>query len=103
MADIGRRGLDLALSPVWGWGPRLGPGHLDPERAAEAVRLLRPATAIPIHWGTLWPMAMYWRRHHLSEPPLRLAEAVAVLDLPTRVVVLAPGEAHELSPAGGAG
>ncbi|MFC7760880.1 MBL fold metallo-hydrolase [Catellatospora bangladeshensis] len=35
--------LDLALIPVWGWGPNLGPGHLDPERAADAVELLRRA------------------------------------------------------------
>jgi L-ascorbate metabolism protein UlaG (beta-lactamase superfamily) len=102
MERIGREGLDVALVPVWGWGPRLGPGHLDPERAAEAVRLLRPETVIPIHWGTLWPMAMYWRRHHLIEPPLRMAEAIAALGLPTRVVVLAPGQAHELSSVGGA-
>src|SRR3954452_3950225 len=27
--------LALALLPIWGWGPTLGPGHLDPERAAE--------------------------------------------------------------------
>jgi L-ascorbate metabolism protein UlaG (beta-lactamase superfamily) len=102
MAEIGREGLDVALVPVWGWGPRLGPGHLDPDRAAEAVRLLSPAVAIPIHWGTLWPMAMYWRRHHLTEPPLRFAEAVATLDVPTRVVVLEPGDAHELGATAGA-
>ncbi len=101
MADIGRDGLDLALLPVWGWGPRLGPGHLDPERAAQAVALLRPTTAIPIHWGTLWPIAMFWRRHHLTEPPLRMARAVAALDVPTRVVILAPGESHELPMAHG--
>jgi L-ascorbate metabolism protein UlaG (beta-lactamase superfamily) len=44
--------LDLALLPVAGWGPRLPPGHLDPRRAAEALRLLRPRVAVPIHWGT---------------------------------------------------
>jgi len=44
--------LDLALLPVAGWGPRLPPGHLDPRRAAEALRLLRPRAAVPIHWGT---------------------------------------------------
>ena len=76
------RGIDVALLPVWGWGPRLGPGHLDPERAAEAVARLRPAVAIPIHWGTLWPMAMRWRRHRLSEPPIQLADAVRRRDLP---------------------
>ena len=44
--------LDLALLPVSGWGPRLPAGHLDPRRAAEALRLLQPRTAVPIHWGT---------------------------------------------------
>ena len=37
MRLLGARGVDVALLPVWGWGPTLGPGHLDPQRAAEAV------------------------------------------------------------------
>lgn len=45
--------LDVAMLPVWGWRPILGPGHLDPIGAAAAVRLLRPRFAVPIHWGTL--------------------------------------------------
>ena len=101
MAEIGRGGLDLALLPVWGWGPRLGPGHLDPARAAEAVALLRPAVAIPIHWGTLWPIVMPWRRHQLHEPPRRMAEAVKALGLETPVVILEPGEAHDLPATNG--
>lgn len=44
--------LDLALLPIAGWGPRLPPGHLDAERAAQALELLRPRIAVPIHWGT---------------------------------------------------
>jgi L-ascorbate metabolism protein UlaG (beta-lactamase superfamily) len=44
--------LDIALLPIWGWGPTVGAGHLDPQSAAEALRLLRPSCAIPIHWGT---------------------------------------------------
>ena len=48
--------LDIALVPIWGWGPSLGPGHLDPRRAAEALRLLRPRLAVPIHWGTYYPL-----------------------------------------------
>ena len=44
--------VDLALLPVWGWGPSVGEGHLDPERAARAAALIDPAVAIPIHWGT---------------------------------------------------
>lgn len=45
-------GLDVALLPIAGWGPRLPPGHLDPLRAAQALELLRPRIAVPIHWGT---------------------------------------------------
>lgn len=54
MADLGP-GLDVALLPIWGWGPSLGPGHLDPRRAAEALALLCPRIAVPIHWGTYYP------------------------------------------------
>ena len=51
--------VDVALMPIWGWGPSLGPGHLDPERAAEALKLIRPKIAVPIHWGTYYPLS--WR------------------------------------------
>jgi L-ascorbate metabolism protein UlaG (beta-lactamase superfamily) len=54
MAELGA-GLDVALLPIWGWGPSLGSGHLDPRRAAEALALLRPRVVVPIHWGTYYP------------------------------------------------
>ena len=50
MAEVGP--VDVALIPVWGWGPKLDDDHLDPERAATALTLLRPRIAVPIHWGT---------------------------------------------------
>ena len=52
MRAIGATGLDLALVPIWGWASRLGPGHLNPLRAAQALELLAPGLAVPIHWGT---------------------------------------------------
>jgi L-ascorbate metabolism protein UlaG (beta-lactamase superfamily) len=55
MAGLADR-LNVALLPIAGWGPRLPPGHLDPERAATALRMLRPRIAVPIHWGTYRPM-----------------------------------------------
>jgi L-ascorbate metabolism protein UlaG (beta-lactamase superfamily) len=55
MATLGD--VDVALLPVAGWGPRLPAGHLDPARAAQALALIRPRIAIPIHWGTYAP----WR------------------------------------------
>jgi len=53
MAELGT--IDLALLPIWGWGPTIGVGHLDPERAVEAVDRIAPATVVPIHWGTYAP------------------------------------------------
>jgi L-ascorbate metabolism protein UlaG (beta-lactamase superfamily) len=44
--------LDVAILPVSGWGSRLPAGHLDPRGAAEALQLLRPKVAVPVHWGT---------------------------------------------------
>ncbi len=82
--------LDLALLPVWGWGPTLGPGHLDPARAAQAVELLRPRRAIPIHWGTLFPYGLRpLYRDRLRAPPHAFAHAVAKGG-PTEVIVLNP-------------
>src|SRR4051812_49647923 len=37
MTFLGDMGIDVALLPVWGWGPNLGHGHLDPHRAAAAA------------------------------------------------------------------
>lgn len=91
MADLGP--VDVALVPVWGWGPRLGPGHLDPERAARAVGLIRPRYAVPIHWGTLWPMGMARvRAHRRQEPPLEFEAAVRRLAPEVMVLHTAPGE-----------
>jgi L-ascorbate metabolism protein UlaG (beta-lactamase superfamily) len=83
-------GLDVALLPVWGWGPTLGPGHLDPERAARAAQLLRPRIAVPIHWGTFYPRG---RRQgdRLTAPPRDYAARVAELAPRVTVHVLEPG------------
>jgi L-ascorbate metabolism protein UlaG (beta-lactamase superfamily) len=71
-------GLDAALLPIWGWGPTIGPGHLDPVRAAEALALLRPRLAVPIHFGTLRPFFRSAGASFLREPLERfLAEAAA--------------------------
>ncbi|TIC80167.1 MBL fold metallo-hydrolase [Nocardioides sp. GY 10127] len=50
--------VDLALPPVGGWGPSLDEGHMGPEDAAEAVSLLGAAAAVPVHWGTFWPIGL---------------------------------------------
>ena len=106
MGLLADRGIDVALLPVWGWGPTLGPGHLDPVTAADAVALIRPRIAVPVHWGTLavagmaslpTPLRPRMRRL-LVDPPVAFATEVAARGLPTRVVVAAPGTAVDLEP-----
>jgi L-ascorbate metabolism protein UlaG (beta-lactamase superfamily) len=76
----GRPGPDLAVLPVWGWGPRLGPGHLTPAQAAEAAVLVRARYAVPVHWGTLYPVGIHRvMRRRLVEPGPAFAAAVAEL------------------------
>ncbi len=85
LTAIGAVGIDLALLPVWGWGPRLGPGHLGPESAAEAARRLRPRLAVPVHWGTYAS-----RGGDASDAPARRFAAACAGDV--AVQVLAPGD-----------
>jgi L-ascorbate metabolism protein UlaG (beta-lactamase superfamily) len=96
MSDLAPR-LDVALLPVAGWGPTLGPGHMDPLDAARAVRALQPRVAIPMHWGTLLPLGVA-RRHRarLGDPPRMFAEHVASLAPGVEVRILAPGEQTRL-------
>ncbi|WP_432512648.1 MBL fold metallo-hydrolase [Kineococcus sp. SYSU DK001] len=54
----GGRSPDVALVPVGGWGHTLGPHHLDPRQAAELVARVRPGVSVPVHWGTLHPIAL---------------------------------------------
>jgi L-ascorbate metabolism protein UlaG (beta-lactamase superfamily) len=68
--------LDVALLPIWGWGARTGPGHMDPERAAQAAALLAPRIAVPIHWGTLAGPGAWWRADP-EMPARRFAECLA--------------------------
>jgi L-ascorbate metabolism protein UlaG (beta-lactamase superfamily) len=91
-------GLDLALIPVWGWGATLGRGkHLDPERAAEAVRRLAPRIAVPIHWGTYRPLHRRARARFLTDPPRAFEQAAAAIAPDVEIRVLRPGE-HLLVP-----
>lgn len=90
--------LDTALVPIWGWGRRLGPGHMDPRQAAEAVALMRPRLVIPIHWGTFAPIRLAGHRAPRSSDPARLfAARVADAAPGIEVRVLAPGETTALA------
>jgi L-ascorbate metabolism protein UlaG (beta-lactamase superfamily) len=82
--------LDVALVPIWGWGPTLGEGHLNPERAADAVALLRPRIVIPIHWGSLHPLGMS-KGAFLHEPPEAFRRFVHERAPEVEVRLLQPG------------
>jgi L-ascorbate metabolism protein UlaG (beta-lactamase superfamily) len=83
MAELA--GADVALLPISGWGPRVPAGHLDPERAAQALTLLRPKVVVPIHWGTYSPMhlapAGSGAERSFEEHAARLAPEVEVCTL----------------------
>jgi L-ascorbate metabolism protein UlaG (beta-lactamase superfamily) len=93
MGDLGEP-IDVALLPVWGWGPTLGRGlHLDPLRAAQALRLIRPRAAVPIHWGTYWPHALgRVFPERLVEPPAAFVEYAAELAPDVQTVPTAVGD-----------
>jgi L-ascorbate metabolism protein UlaG (beta-lactamase superfamily) len=86
--------VDVALLPVAGWGPRLPAGHLDPAGAAEALRLLRPKVALPIHWGTLWRVFADRPDDRPAREFVRIAHEVAP---EVNVRVLSIGETLPLS------
>ncbi len=62
---------DVALLPVGGWGPFLGGGHLDASRAALAPAELAPRAAVPVHYGTYWPIGLDAVRPHEFHAPGR--------------------------------
>jgi len=95
MAALGP--IDVALLPIAGWGPTLGPGHMGPLQAARALQLIRPRIAIPIHWGTFAPIGVHLRHwSYLVRPPRDFAEHARDLAPDVDVRVLEPGESTDL-------
>ncbi len=92
--------VDVALLPVWTWGPHLGPGHLGPRSAAEVLAQVGAGIAVPIHWGTLYPRRLHrlWRGP-LNEPGDRFAAHAASIAPDADVRVLRPGESTVITPA----
>ena len=84
--------FDAALLPIWGWGANLGPGHLDPERAATAVDLMRPRLVVPIHYGTYAPEDGRRRLPGwFGEPPTAFIHHLRDLGHDDRLRLLEPG------------
>jgi L-ascorbate metabolism protein UlaG (beta-lactamase superfamily) len=80
LALVGRCGLDVALVPI---GDHFTMG---PDDAVEAVRLLAPRIAVPIHYDTFAPIR--------QDAQAFAARVDAETD--ARCVVLAPGESLDL-------
>lgn len=96
MARLGP-GIDVALLPIGGWGPKVQRGHLDPERAARAAAMMRPRIVVPIHWGAYLRIGLSRRRPGLlTEPPRELVARMAELAPGVEVKVLQPGESLPL-------
>ena len=100
MAEL--TGIDLALVPVWGWGPTAKPSeHLDPFGAARAVAAIRPRYAVPIHWGTLHPVGLRWMRPSTRiDPPHQFAQHVRRMAPGTVVRVMPVGSTLQVPPPG---
>jgi L-ascorbate metabolism protein UlaG (beta-lactamase superfamily) len=96
MSELGA--VDLGLIPIWGWGPGLGGGHLDPARAAEAAARIKPGLVVPIHWGTYFPIHLGLRKQpaFIDVPPLEFLAAMKETAPGVEVKVLRPGEDLEL-------
>ena len=102
-------GLDLALLPVWGWGPTAKPHeHLDPMGAARAAAVIKPRIAVPIHWGTLHPVGLSWMRpstridppHQFAQLVRRMAPDTTVRVLPNGGSLVVPSAAERTVPRG---
>ena len=94
---------DVALLPVWGYGPTLGAGHLDPYRAAKALPGIAPKVAVPIHWGTYCPIGMVWMQMaFLNYPPHSFQKYAQKIAPEVDIKILEPGESFE-SPGNGNG
>jgi len=92
MSELADR-VDAALLPIAGWGPTLGPGHMDPLDAARAARLIRPRLVIPVHWGTLLPIGFTPRhRARLGDPARLFARHAASIAPSVEVRILTPGQ-----------
>jgi L-ascorbate metabolism protein UlaG (beta-lactamase superfamily) len=102
LAEMAGGPVDLAIVPIGGWGPRLSPGHMNPEQAATAVSRAGARWALPVHWGTLHPpFFALFRTRWLEQPGPQFAEALVSAAPTSRAVVLRPGEAFVVPPIGG--
>jgi L-ascorbate metabolism protein UlaG (beta-lactamase superfamily) len=93
MASLTDLELDVALLPVWGWGYHRGKMHMGPKEAAQALDLLKPRVAVPIHWGTFIPWGLKWLKPAFYYyPPIEFAGYAKKMAPQVDVRILIPGE-----------
>jgi L-ascorbate metabolism protein UlaG (beta-lactamase superfamily) len=93
MSELAEFDIDLALIPIWGWGPTQGAGHLDPQSAAKVVELLRPKHVIPIHWASFRPIGPIWEMlSYLHTPGPKFTYYVKQLAPETKIHFLEAGQ-----------
>ena len=93
--------VELALVPVGGWGPTLDDGHMDPCAGAAAVGRVGATWAVPVHWGTFWPVGLRHvlranHRHLFATPGERFAEALEYAGGGARALLVDHGQRLEL-------
>jgi L-ascorbate metabolism protein UlaG (beta-lactamase superfamily) len=70
---------------------------MNPERAARAAAALSPRVAVPIHWGTFYPVGLArFRPRPLRDPPHAFAAHVRQLAPHVNVEVVLPGSTFVL-------
>lgn len=93
LADLLGRPVDVAILPIWGWGSRLSPGHMDGHQAAEAAALIGARAAIAVHWGTLHvPLLRDSPRGWMDRPHTTFVEALTHEAPDCELIDLRPGE-----------
>ena len=69
---------------------------MGPLEAAQALAMLKPHTAVPIHWGTYAPWGVKWLKpSYLSFPPVEFTAHARRHAPQVNVKTLMPGETME--------
>ncbi|OGV96193.1 hypothetical protein A2W24_05125 [Microgenomates group bacterium RBG_16_45_19] len=90
--------LDLCLLPIWGWAIDDHGQHLNPLKAAQALKLIQPKVAIPYHWGTFLPLVFKpFFSKYLIRPVDLFATATKKLAPGVQIIIVPPGKKIDIT------